>query len=108
MPSLIPGEIEFLAKLMDDQFELFGLRFGLNFILDLIPEIGDIVTTAIALYIFGLAVRYRVSAWTKLRMLVNIGIYFIVGLIPWIGDLFGAWWKPNRRNLNLLKTRAKI
>ena len=46
-------DIEFLAKLMDDRFTLFGFRFGFNFLLDLIPEIGDIVTTIIALYILA-------------------------------------------------------
>jgi len=97
------AHLEILAKLMDDQFEVLGFRFGVNFIIDLIPEIGDIVTTGIALYIFGLAIRYNISTWTKLHMLANIAIYFIVGLILWLGDFFGAWWKPNRKNIELLR-----
>jgi hypothetical protein len=31
-----------------------------------------------------------------------------VGLIPLAGDLFGAWWKPNIRNINLLRRRATV
>jgi hypothetical protein len=39
---------------------------------------------------------------------VNIAIYFLVGLIPWVGDLFDVWWKPNIRNLKLLSSRATV
>ena len=87
---------------MDDKFELFGFRFGLNFIIDLIPVAGDIITTAIALYIFGLALKYNLSKWKMFRMAFNIAVYFLIGLIPWVGDFFGAWWKPNKRNVKLI------
>jgi hypothetical protein len=97
--------LETLANLMDDQFEVLGFRFGLNFLIDLIPEIGDIVTTLIALYIFIAALKFKVSKATLVRMLINIAIYFIMGLIPWLGDIFGAWWKPNKRNLKLLRQK---
>lgn len=98
-------EIENLAALMDDKFELFGFRFGLNLLIDLIPEVGDFITTAIALYIFRLSYKYEVSNWVRFRMLLNITVYFIVGLIPWAGDAFGVWFKPNRRNLKLLQNK---
>jgi len=45
---------------------------------------------------------------TLLRMGVNIAIYFLVGLVPIAGDLFDAWWKPNIRNINLLRKRATV
>jgi hypothetical protein len=45
---------------------------------------------------------------TLLRMGLNIGIYFVGGLVPLIGDIFAIWWKPNIRNLNLLRTRATV
>lgn len=97
--------LETLANLMDDKFEVLGFRFGLNFLIDLIPEVGDIVTTLIALYIFTVALKFKVSKTTITRMLVNIIIYFIIGLIPWLGDIFGAWWKPNKRNLKLVRQK---
>ena len=106
----VARELEVLSQLMDNQFRVpvIGWRFGFNAIIDLIPEFGDIATTIIALYILVSAVRYRVPKITLLRMGLNIAIYFIVGLIPWLGDLFGAWWKPNIRNINLLHARATI
>src|SRR6266851_5662108 len=106
----IERELEIVSQLMDNQFRVpvIGWRFGLNAIIDLIPEFGDIATTIVALYILVSAVRYRVPKITLLRMGVNIAIYFLVGLIPWVGDLFDAWWKPNIRNLRLLYSRATV
>src|SRR2546423_507341 len=106
----IERELEVLSQLMDNQFRIpiLDWRFGFNAIINLIPEFGDIATTIIALYILVSAVRYRVPKITLLRMGLNIAIYFIVGLIPWLGDLFGVWWKPNIRNINLLRARATV
>src|SRR5437762_11459871 len=106
----VERELEVLSQIMDNQFRLpvLGWRFGLNAIIDLIPEFGDIATTIVALYILVSAVRYRVPKITLLRMGLNIAIYFVVGLIPFAGDLFDAWWKPNIRNINLLRWRATV
>ena len=103
-------ELEVLSQLMDNQFQVpvIGWRFGLNAIIDLIPEVGDIATSIVALYILVSAVRYRVPKITLLRMGLNIGIYFVGGLVPFAGDLFGAWWKPNIRNIDLLRHRATV
>jgi len=90
------------------EIPVLGWRFGMNAIIDLIPGIGDIGTTLVALYVLVSAVRYRVPKITLLRMGVNIAIYFLVGMIPWVGDLFDAWWKPNIRNLKLLSSRATV
>src|SRR5215475_15755797 len=100
----IERELEIIGQLMDNQFRIPVLdwRFGLNAIIDLIPQFGDAATTIVALYILVSAVRYRVPKITLLRMGLNIAIYFIVGLVPFAGDLLGAWWKPNIRNIKLL------
>ena len=106
----IERELEVLARVMDSQFVIpvLGWRFGLNAIIDLVPGIGDIATSLVAVYVLVSAVRYRVPKVTLLRMGMNIAIYFIVGLLPWVGDLFDAWWKPNIRNLKLLRLRATV
>ncbi|MGB9180222.1 MAG: DUF4112 domain-containing protein [Pyrinomonadaceae bacterium] len=106
----IERELEVLSRWMDNQFRIpvLGWHFGLNAVIDLIPGIGDVATTLVAIYVMVSAVRYRVPKVTLLRMALNIAIYFLVGLIPWLGDLFGAWWKPNIRNITLLKRRATV
>lgn len=106
----IERELEVLARWMDNQFRIpiLGWRFGLNALIDLVPAVGDAATSIVALYILVSAVRYRVPKITLLRMGLNIAVYFIAGLIPWAGDLFDAWWKPNIRNLKLLQRRATV
>jgi hypothetical protein len=106
----IERELEVLSQIMDNQFRIpvLGWRFGLNAIIDLVPQFGDVATTIVALYVLMSAVRYRVPKITLLRMGVNIAIYFMVGLLPVAGDLFDAWWKPNLRNISLLRRRATV
>ena len=95
---------------MDSQFQipLLGWRFGLNAIIDLVPGVGDTATSLVALYVLASAVRYRVPKITLLRMGINIAVYFVVGLLPWLGDIFDAWWKPNLRNIALLRRHATV
>lgn len=106
----IERELEVLSQIMDNQFRIpvLGWRFGMNAIIDLVPQFGDVATTIVALYVLVSAVRYRVPKITLLRMGTNIGIYFVVGLVPFAGDLFDAWWKPNLRNIDLLRRRATV
>ena len=106
----VERELEVFSQLMDNRFRVpvLGWRFGLNAIIDLIPEFGDLITAIIALYVLVSAVRYRVPKITLLRMGLNIAIYFVGGLVPLAGDVFAIWWKPNIRNLNLLRERATV
>ena len=106
----VERELEVFSQFMDNQFRVpvLGWRFGLNAIIDLVPGIGDVATSIIALYLLVSAVRYRVPKVTLLRMALNIAIYFIGGLVPLLGDIFAIWWKPNIRNLNLLRARATV
>ena len=95
---------------MDTMFRVpvLGWRFGLNTIIDLIPGIGDTATAIICLYILVSAVRYRVPKVTLVRMGFNTAIYYVGGLVPVAGVVFATWWKPNARNLELLRRRATV
>jgi hypothetical protein len=95
---------------MDDVFRVpvLGWRFGLDALLGLIPGLGDTSTSLVSFYILAAAVRYRVPKITLLRMGLNIGIDYVVGSLPVIGDLADAWWKSNRMNLDLLRKRATV
>jgi len=106
----VERELEVFAQIMDNQFALpiVGWRFGMNAIIDLVPGIGDVASSLVAFYLLISAVRYRVPKITLLRMGLNIAIYFLGNMVPWLGDIFGAWWKPNMRNLSLLRRRATV
>lgn len=95
---------------MDDLFRVpvLGWRFGLDPLIGLIPGFGDTATSLVSFYILVNAVRYRVPKITLLRMGLNLGIDYVVGSLPLVGDFFDAWWKSNQRNLDLLKKRATV
>jgi len=95
---------------MDDLIRVPGLgwRFGLDAIVGLIPGFGDTATTLVSFYILASAVRYRVPKVTLLRMGMNIGIDYLVGSLPLVGDIFDAWWKSNQMNVELLSKRATV
>lgn len=99
-----------LAWLMDDLFRVpvLGWRFGLDALIGLIPGFGDTATSLVSFYILVNAVRYRVPKITLLRMGLNIGIDYVVGSFPMVGDVLDAWWKSNQRNLDLLRKRATV
>jgi hypothetical protein len=106
----VEKSIERLGWLMDDLFRVpvLGWRFGLDALVGLIPGFGDTGTTLVSFYILAAAVRYRVPKITLLRMGLNIAIDYVVGSLPLIGDLADAWWKSNRKNVELLRNRATV
>ena len=95
---------------MDDLFRVpvVGWRFGLDALIGLVPGLGDTSTALVSFYILAAAVRYRVPKITLLRMGLNIGIDYVVGALPVVGDFADAWWKSNRMNLELLQKRATV
>src|SRR5258708_12600618 len=80
----IERELEVLSQLMDNQFRIpvLGWRFGLNAIIDLAPQFGDVATTIVALYVLMSAVRYRVPNVTLLLFGTNLHLSFILCLLP--------------------------
>jgi hypothetical protein len=106
----VEESLERLGWLMDDLFRIpvIGWRVGLDAIVGLIPGLGDTATSLVSFYILASAVRYRVPKVTLLRMGINIGIDYLLGSLPLVGDLFDAWWKSNQMNVALLRKRATV
>lgn len=98
-----------LARYLDGLFKVPGTdwRFGLDALIGLVPNIGDTLTLLPALYILVSGVRYGVPKITLLRMAMNLGLDYVVGSIPLIGDAFDFVWKANQRNMELIRTRAR-
>ena len=83
-----------------------GWKFGLDALIGLVPNVGDMATSLVSFYILIAGVRYGVPKITLLRMAFNIGLDYIVGTIPFIGDAFDFFWKSNKQNMDLIRERA--
>lgn len=97
-----------LATLLDNNFSMFGYRFGISALIDLIPGIGDAVNLLIAGYIIWLAFNMGVPTIKIIQMLWNVLFSFCIGLIPIIGDAAYIFYKPNLRNLAILRQYHQI
>jgi hypothetical protein len=109
-PANVDKSLERLGWVMDDLFRIpvLGWRFGLDALIGLVPGLGDTTTALVSFYILAAAVRYRVPKVTMLRMGLNIGIDYLFGSLPFVGDVADAWFKSNQKNLDLLRRRATV
>lgn len=100
-------QARFVANLMDRQFKVGKVSFGIESLLGFIPGIGDIIGVLLALYIYRVGVRMGVGRKHRTFMLFNIILDFIIGAIPFIGDLFDIGYKANVRNLHILEKHSR-
>jgi len=105
MGRISQERLDRLAHLLDDLFRIPGTkwRIGLDGLIGLIPGIGDVSTSILSAWIIFQASRYNVPWSVLLRMVGNMTIDFVFGSIPFVGDLFDAGFKANRRNIRLLR-----
>ncbi len=106
----VEESLQQLSRYLDGLFQIpvVGWRFGLDFLVGLIPGVGDWMTAVVSFYILTAAVRYRVPKVTMLRMALNIIIDYLLGVIPFVGDVLDALWKSNKKNMRLLVERAQV
>jgi hypothetical protein len=82
------------------------IRFGLDPILGLIPGLGDLVSPLFTIGILWQARDLSIPKVVQLRMIFNVAIDTLVGLVPVAGDLFDVAWKANDMNMALLERHA--
>lgn len=96
-----------LANLLDNRFEILGIKFGLDPILDLIPGVGDVVATVLGCYIIFIAYGLKLPKYTVNKMIVNVIIDFVIGLIPVLGAVGTVFYRSNQMNIKLIEDYLK-
>jgi Domain of unknown function (DUF4112) len=99
------ARIDALATLLDTALVIPGtsVRFGLDAVVGLFPGVGDIITTALSLFIVHEAYRLGAPSHVIARMLGNVALDGVFGAVPLVGDAFDVLWRANRRNMRLLR-----
>ena len=97
--------LEKLAWVLDSIIPIPGTnwRIGLDGLIGLVPGVGDISAGVISTYILYQALRMGVPTMVVGRMLLNIVMESVIGVIPFFGDLFDFAFKANKRNVELLR-----
>jgi len=104
--AIVLAKVRSRAYKMDcGLFTLFGIRFGWESVIGIVPAFGDALGAFIALLIFKKCrtVEGGLDTGTQIQMLINIILDFLVGLIPFVGDLADAAFKANTKNVRLLE-----
>src|SRR6188508_2115443 len=96
--------LEWLANFMDTAIVLPGnIRVGADAVIGLLPGIGDAITTGVSLWIVKEAHALGVPKHILTRMVGNIAVDALTGVVPLVGDAFDVFWRANRRNVKLLR-----
>ena len=79
------------------------MRFGLDALLGLVPGLGDVAGAAMGGYLVLLGSRLGAPKPVLARMVLNVALDTLAGVVPVVGDLFDVAWKANSRNMALLE-----
>lgn len=90
---------------MDNRFRIpfTNIRFGVDFLIGLVPVAGDVLSLSISGLLVLAMVRYGASGRVLLMMLGNILLDAVAGSVPVLGDIFDLAYKANRRNFELYR-----
>jgi hypothetical protein len=103
--NLTHERLDAIAKLLDIAFLVPGtkIRYGIDGIIGLIPVVGDIVATALSLWLVREARALGAPWHITARMLGNVAIQGVVGAVPVAGDAFDVMFRANMRNVRMLR-----
>lgn len=103
--AAVRKRVEGLERLLEGLITIPGTRqkLGLDVILDILPVGGDLVGAALGAYMVWEARNLGMSKGQMARMFGNVGIDFVLGLIPWVGAVPDFFFRSNSRNLRIIR-----
>lgn len=104
-PASVRRRVEAMEHLLERVVVIPGINrpVGLDVILDVVPVAGDIAGAALGSYMVWEAKNLGMSKWQMARMASNVGVDFLLGLIPWVGAIPDFLFRSNTRNLRIIK-----
>ena len=97
--------IDAMETLLERSFTIPGInrQVGLDFLLGLVPVVGDAATALMGSWMVWEARNLGMSKWQLARMAGNVGFDAALGLVPFVGDAADFFFRSNSRNLRLIK-----
>ncbi|KAL6850945.1 hypothetical protein ACO1O0_008071 [Amphichorda felina] len=90
-------------------FSFLGIKFGWGSVIGIIPAIGDVLDALLALMVMKTCgqIEGGLPAGLKAQMMFNIIIDFVIGLVPFFGDIADAAFRANTRNAMVLEEHLR-
>lgn len=97
--------VETWTDLLDTKFTIprTNIRFGADFLMGLIPGIGDAVSLGFSGLLIATMAKHGASKLQVARLLLNVFLDTLVGAIPILGNVFDLFYKANYCNLILIR-----
>jgi hypothetical protein len=88
-PTSVRRRVEALEKVMERMIVVPGVNrpVGLDVILDLVPLVGPTAAAALGAYMAWEARNLGMPKSAVARMAGNVGVDWMLGLIPWVGAI---------------------
>jgi hypothetical protein len=104
-PRSVRARVEAMERLLERMFTIPGTKrtVGLDVLLDLVPVAGSTIGAILGAYMAWEARNLGMSKWHLTRMAGNIGVDWLLGLIPWVGAIPDFFFRSNTRNLRIIK-----
>lgn len=93
-----------IAKLLDTQFNILGVKFGADALIGLIPVAGDVMTGVVGLYALHTAHRLKLPG-VKGKIIGNLLFDTTIGAVPVIGDIIDFFFPAHARNFRIIEKR---
>ena len=88
-----------VSDLLDNKFQILGVKFGFDPIVGLIPVLGDIVPAAFSSYLIWVAYKLGLPK-EKISKLVFFAIADIgLGFVPFLGDFIDVTYRSHKRSM---------
>lgn len=86
-----------------------GIRVGWSAVIGLIPGIGDVLDMLLCLMVYRTicSVEPKLDSGIKMKMKFNIIVDFLIGIVPFIGDIADAAYKCNTKNVILFEEELR-
>jgi len=104
-PASVRKRVEALEKIMERMIVIPGINrgVGLDVILDLVPFAGSTAGAVLGAYMAWEARNLGMPKSAMTRMAGNVGVDWLLGLIPWVGAVPDFFFRSNTRNLRIIK-----
>lgn len=94
-----------LANLLDSAVKIpfIGIKVGLDFLIGLIPVVGDTIMLAASMRIVFLARKMKMPEELQVKILRTALFDYLLGFIPVVGDIVDLFYKANQKNVRTME-----